>query len=56
MDDTVAEIAEKYLDISTLKTQNSDSLDFHQLAVWQIEEALVEAFLAGKREGINTGY
>ena len=56
MDETLNEIAQKHLDIDTLDAQNSDSLDFHNLSVWQIKEALEEAFLAGKREGVNSGY
>lgn len=56
MDETLNEIAKKCLDIDTLEGQNSDALDFHDLSVWQIKEALEEAFLAGKREGVNTGY
>ena len=40
-------IAQKNLQINTLETQNSDSLDFHEVAVWQIQEALREAFLTG---------
>ena len=40
-------IASEHLGISTLKTRNSDSLDFHNVAVWQIEAALRAAFDAG---------
>ena len=41
-------IANKYLDIETLKTRNSDELDFYNLPVWYIYEALNAAFELGK--------
>lgn len=43
------EIAKDCFDIETLETQNSDSLDFHEVAVWQIEKALKEAFKLGRK-------
>ena len=39
----VAEIARRCLHLDTLETRNSDALDFHDLAVWSIREALVAA-------------
>lgn len=56
MDEALQEIAKKYLFIETLKTQGSDSLDFHDLSVGCIQEALEAAYAAGKRDGVNTGY
>jgi Family of unknown function (DUF6900) len=44
----IAELACK-LGFGTLQTQNRDDLDFHQVAVWNIREALSEAFHAGAR-------
>lgn len=44
----LAQIAAKHLDMETLETRNSDSLDFHELAVWNIKEALEAAFKAGQ--------
>lgn len=41
-------IAKKYLSVKTLKTQNSDSADFHDLAVWQIKSALKAAYKLGQ--------
>jgi len=41
------EIASKYLSVETLDVQNSDDKDFHDLAVWDIERALIAAFEAG---------
>lgn len=44
---TLADIAKKHLSIDTLASQRSDRLDFHDLAVWSIEQALEAAFQAG---------
>lgn len=43
----VAEIARRHLRVDTLETRNSDALDFHDLAVWSIREALLAAYEAG---------
>lgn len=40
-------IAVQQLGLNTLRRRNSDSLDFHELAVWQIRDALEAAYLAG---------
>jgi hypothetical protein len=42
------EIAAKHFFLETLETRNSDSLDFHEVAVWSIRAALEEAFAAGQ--------
>lgn len=42
-------IARSVLKIGTLDTRLSDSLDFHDLAVWSIREALAQAYAAGFR-------
>ena len=34
--------------IETLETRNSDGLDFHDVAVWAIRDALEAAFAAGQ--------
>lgn len=48
-DELLLKIAMKHFHtIKTLKTQNSDSLDFHDVAVWAIKASLQEAFLAGQ--------
>ena len=44
----IEKIAEKWLHIETLAIRGSDTLDFHDLAVWQINAALAEAYNAGK--------
>lgn len=43
----LTEIAKKHLSLETLETRNSDSLDFHDVAVWSLKEALQEAYEAG---------
>jgi hypothetical protein len=42
-------IAKQVLGFETLETRNSDQLDFHDVAVWQIREALEQAYAAGAR-------
>ena len=42
------EIATRHFhNIETLETQNSDRLDFHDVAVWAIRAALEAAYAAG---------
>ena len=48
-DQLLTEIAKKHLNLETLETRNSDSLDFHDVAVWAIKDALQEAYEAGKQ-------
>lgn len=43
----IAEIAEKELNIETLETRNRDALDFHEVSVWGLKEALEKAYKAG---------
>jgi hypothetical protein len=49
LDQLFTDIARDQLGISTIKKRNSDSLDFHDVAVWQVEAALKAAFDAGVR-------
>ena len=43
------EIAQKHFpDLETLETRNSDGLDFHDVAVWAIRNALEAAYAAGQ--------
>lgn len=44
-----AQIARDVLDIKTLETRKSDRLDFHEVAVWELRKALIEAYLQGRR-------
>lgn len=48
----VSRIASERLGIETLESRNMDSSDFHNVAVWQINDALNDARNAGRR---NTG-
>jgi len=43
------DIAKEELDIETLETRNSDSLDFHDVSVWNIKSALEAAYRAGQQ-------
>ena len=47
IDQLLTEIAKKHLNLETLETRNSDSLDFHDVAVWSLKDALQEAYEAG---------
>lgn len=44
-------IAQCHLNIETLETRKSDGLDFHDVAVWCIKDALDAAFEAGRKAG-----
>jgi len=46
-DQLIADIAHEHLLIPTLKTRRADNLDFHHVAVWQVEAALKAAFDTG---------
>ena len=43
-------IAAEKLGIETLETRMSDGLDFHEVAVWSLREALKAAYELGKSE------
>ena len=44
----LVEIARRVLSIPTLETRYSDSLDFHEVAVWCVREALERAYDLGR--------
>jgi hypothetical protein len=48
-DNTINRIAREVLDLETLETRKMDSLDFHDLAVWSIKDALERAYEAGRK-------
>jgi hypothetical protein len=54
IDQIFALIAQKHLFIETLETRNSDSLDFHDVAVWAVRDALEAAFKAGVEVGVSS--
>ena len=47
-DELLAQTSKRYLGIKTLEIQNSDSLDFHDVSVWNVKAALEAAWKAGK--------
>ncbi|MCK5614890.1 hypothetical protein KAR91_74195 [Candidatus Pacearchaeota archaeon] len=44
------EITERHLGVKTLKTRNSDSLDFYEVSVWDLKKALLESYELGRKE------
>ncbi|CAM4283233.1 DUF6900 domain-containing protein [Corallococcus exiguus] len=48
-EETLERIVREEMNIETLKTRNSDSLDIHEVAVWQLRDALEAAYQAGIR-------
>lgn len=52
-DATIAAIARETLFIKTLETRKSDRLDFHDVAVWSVREALEKAYAAGHEAAIK---
>jgi hypothetical protein len=44
----LSEIAAKELRIPTLEQRGRDSLDFHDVSVWSVAEALCQAYKAGE--------
>lgn len=47
----LTQIAQQHLDIETLERRWSDSLDFHDVAVWCLRDTLEAAFNAGVEQG-----
>ncbi len=47
----IEKIARYHLRIQTLETQYSDSFDFHEVSVWQLRDALIDAYNRGVSEG-----
>lgn len=54
-DGLFTQIAQRHLGIETLVTRNSDSLDFHDVAVWSIQAALEAAYEAGRASAKKKG-
>lgn len=48
LENTLAKIAKEHCFVETLEAQGCDSLDFHDVSVWQLEKALKAAFKAGQ--------
>lgn len=50
----ILEIAQKnFFGITTIETQNSDRLDFHDTAIWCIRSAIEEAYKAGYQQALE---
>ena len=56
MNEKLNEIAKQTLGMSTLESRNNDHLDFYDLSVWQIKQALEEAYKAGGKDGWEDGW
>lgn len=48
---TLTRIARTHLGIGTLEPRHADRLDFHEVAVWSLRDALEAAFQAGVTAG-----
>ena len=51
LEQLLTQIAQNKLGIETLETRSSDGLDFHDVAVWCLRDALEAAFNAGVEQG-----
>ena len=51
MQHSLQKIARDVLDIPTLESRGAGSLDFHEVAVWSLREALEKAYRAGVYAG-----
>ena len=49
LEQLLTQIAQSKLGIETLETRKSDGLDFHDVAVWSVKDALEAAFEAGRK-------
>ena len=54
VEEQLTEIADKFLKIKSLKISNNDSKDFHEVAVWEVAEALEKAYALGIERGWQT--
>jgi hypothetical protein len=52
-DQLLQRIAAEHLFVETLETRNSDRLDFYDVSVWGIRQALIDAYEAGRLAGGN---
>lgn len=51
----LAGIAQGRLGIETLERRGLDRHDFHEVAVWNIRQALLQAYVTGYRDAANDG-
>lgn len=52
-DETFTKLAKEFLQIETLETRNSDSLDFKDVSVWSVKAALEAAYSLGVMRGMT---
>ncbi len=50
IDKILETIAQDELQIPTLKERKMDALDFHEVCVWSLREALLAAYEAGRKD------
>ncbi len=50
IDKLLTQIAKQHLGIQTLEAQNADRLDFHEVSVWSLHDALRAAYEAGAQQ------
>jgi len=50
----LTQIAQSKLRIETLESRRRDSLDFHEVSVWELRDALEAAYNAGIEQGRKT--
>lgn len=55
VNDELDRIGREVFSVDTLITRNSDSLDFHDVPVWAMREALKRAYRLGYRQGADLG-
>ena len=52
-DSEILVIVRKYLGLKSLRMKGSDSVDIKQIPVWDLKDALVAAYNAGKESRSN---
>lgn len=52
-DQLLQRIATEHLFVETLEIRNCDRLDFYDVSVWGIRQALIDAFEAGRLASSN---
>jgi hypothetical protein len=56
MKTTLATLAQQYLDIATLESQQRDARDFHSIGVESLREALMATYYAGYAAGLRASH
>jgi hypothetical protein len=51
LDTLLTDIAQRHLRIETLESRHRDSLDFHEVSVLELRDALEAAYCAGIEQG-----